>query len=69
MLAIMDPENKKYRFRIQGVKHNILKMFQICSRLISDLSWKFHENPFIASKNHLSAMSFCAKTMNIMTKN
>ena len=41
----MDPENKKDC--IQGVKHNILKMFQFVCCVIADLSWKNQENPFI----------------------
>ena len=36
----------KNRSRIQGVKCNILKMFQIVHGLISVVCWKYHENPF-----------------------
>ena len=33
-------------FCVQGVKRNILKLFQMVSCTKSHLSWKFHENPF-----------------------
>ena len=32
---------------IQWVKHIITKLFQIVPYVMTDLSWKFHENPFI----------------------
>ena len=34
-------------FCIQGVTRNIPNMFQIISRIIVDLCWEVHENPFI----------------------
>ena len=63
-----DPKRKvgKQSF-FQGVRRNIAKMFHVVRHVISDISWKFRENPFVhfceSSKsftlpqpaNHLSA--------------
>ena len=38
---------EKNRPWIQEVNRNSLKLFQIVHSLMCDLSWKFHENPFI----------------------
>ena len=38
---------KKNQSWIQGVNHRDTKMFQIVLCLMYNLSWKFHENPFI----------------------
>ena len=40
----MDPENRLTDRMIQGVTHNIPKIFQIVRCLTSHFGWKFHDN-------------------------
>ena len=44
LLQIQKVKKKSW---LQGIKHNILKMFQISPRVISNKSCKFHNIPFI----------------------
>ena len=44
---------------IQGIKHNIPQIFQIIHCVISDVSWKCHENPLV----HFSIMLLTDKML------
>ena len=47
LLTNKDPDNIKHESCIQRFKRIIPKVFQVVSYAMIDLSWKFHENPFM----------------------
>ena len=46
LLANPDPENRKMNPGPKRVTSSNIKIFQALPCLMSDVSWKFHENPF-----------------------